>query len=263
MSEQTVSGMRTLAIDIGGTGLKASILDAAGKMAVKRVRIATPDPCMPDILTEALAKLVAPLPPYDRISIGFPGVVRGGLVVTAPHFDGKAWRNYPLQDGLMQRLGKPARLLNDAEVQGLGIVEGNGLEVVLTLGTGVGSAIFSNGGLTPHLELAHHPIHQNSTYNDYIGEAARKKLSAKKWNKRVLKSIGIVKSLINYDVLYLGGGNAANLVVAMPDDVRLSSNDAGLTGGIRLWDERVWDSVCKRDATCSAHRRIRICVERV
>ena len=133
MSERTASEMRTLAIDIGGTGLKASILDTSGEMTVKRVRVATPDPCTPDILTEALAKLVASLPPYDRVSIGFPGVVRGGLVVTAPHFDRKAWCNYPLQDCLAQRLGKPARLLNDAEVQGLGIVAGNGLEVVLTL----------------------------------------------------------------------------------------------------------------------------------
>jgi len=252
MSEGAAGGLLTLAIDVGGTGLKASILDAAGRMSVRRVRVATPDLCTPDILIEALAKLVALLPPYDRISIGFPGVVRGGLVVTAPHFGDKVWRNYPLQDALARRLGKPARLLNDAEVQGLGTVEGNGLEVVLTLGTGVGSAIFSNGGLTPHLELAHHPIHQGSTYNDYIGEAARTRLSAKKWNRRVLKSIGIVKSLINYDVLYLGGGNAAKLVVALPEGVRLSSNDAGLTGGIRLWDDRVWDSVCKRDAACGA-----------
>ena len=252
MSERTASEMRTLAIDIGGTGLKASILDTSGEMTVKRVRVATPDPCTPDILTEALAKLVASLPPYDRVSIGFPGVVRGGLIVTAPHFDGKAWCNYPLQDCLAQRLGKPARLLNDAEVQGLGIVAGNGLEVVLTLGTGVGTAVFSNGSLTPHLELAHHPIRNNKTYNDYIGEAARRALSCKKWNKRVLKSIGIVKSLIHYDLLYLGGGNAANIVVAIPENVRLSSNDAGLTGGIRLWDDGVWDSICRRDAACSA-----------
>ena len=167
---------------------------------------------------EALAKLTAPLSSYDRISIGFPGVVRDGRIITAPHFKGKAWRDYPLAETLSRRFGKPARLLNDAEVQGLGIVTGQGLEVVLTLGTGVGSAVFSNGALTPHLELAHHPIRKDETYNDYIGNVARRALSSKKWNKRVLKTIEIVYALLHYDVLYLGGGNAANITVPLPGE---------------------------------------------
>ena len=167
---------KTLAIDIGGTGLKAAVLDATGKMVTKRARVPTPNPCPPDILVTDLAKLVAPLPPHDRISIGFPGVVRDGRIITAPHFADKAWVNYPLEQAISSSLGKPARLLNDAEVQGLGIVAGQGLEVVLTLGTGVGSAIFSNGALTPHLELAHHPIRKDKTYNDYVGNAARRAL---------------------------------------------------------------------------------------
>jgi hypothetical protein len=165
---------KTLAIDIGGTGLKASILDESGKMVTKRVRVATPNPCPPQILVNALAKLVAPLPTHDRISVGFPGVVRDGRIVTAPHFADKAWIDYPLEQAISSSLGKPARLLNDAEVQGLGIIAGQGLEVVLTLGTGVGSAVFINGALTPHLELAHHPIRKNETYNEYLGNAARR-----------------------------------------------------------------------------------------
>lgn len=236
--------MKTLAIDIGGTGLKASVLDEAGNMVEKHVRVPTPNPCKPDILVDALAGLVAPLSAYDRISIGFPGVVRDGRILTAPHWKGKAWRDYPLADTLARRLGKPARLLNDAEVQGLGIVKGQGLEVVLTLGTGVGSAVFSHGALTPHLELAHHPIGRGGkTYNEYVGNAARKTISSKRWNKRVLKMIGIVETLLNYDVLYIGGGNAANLKVALPDNIHLASNDAGITGGVRLWDDAVWRGV--------------------
>ena len=142
-------GPQTLAIDIGGTGLKASVLDDSGKMVEQHVRVPTPYPLTPDILVETLAKLTAPLSAYDRISIGFPGVVRDGRIITAPHFKGKAWSDYPLADALARRFGKPARLLNDAEVQGLAIVKKQGLEVVLTLGTGVGTAIFSNGALTP------------------------------------------------------------------------------------------------------------------
>ena len=244
---------KTLAIDIGGTGLKASILDESGKMVTKRVRVATPNPCPPEVLVNALAKLVAPLPPHDRVSIGFPGVVRDGRIVTAPHFADKAWIDYPLEQAISSSLGKPARLLNDAEVQGLGIIIGQGLEVVLTLGTGLGSAVFNNGGLTPHLELAHHPIRKDMTYNDYVGNAARRALSSKKWNKRVLKTIGIVYDLLHYDILYLGGGNATNIVVPLPANVRIASNDAGLTGGIRLWDEDVWKAVGKTPATNQVH----------
>lgn len=243
--EPSRTGPSTLAIDVGGTGLKASILDGAGRMLVKRVRVATPYPCHPDILLNAIADLTAPLPSSERISIGFPGVIRRGRVLTAPHFDIQTWHDYPLEEALSRRFDKPARLLNDAEVQGLGIVAGRGLEVVLTLGTGVGSAVFRSGVLAPHLELAHHPIHKNETYNDYIGAEARRAHGLKKWNRRVLRTINIVYSLFHYDVLYFGGGNAADIDIdKLPDHVRIASNDAGLTGGIRLWDDKVWKAIC-------------------
>jgi polyphosphate glucokinase len=244
---------QTLAIDIGGTGLKASVLDYSGRMVETHVRIPTPYPCSPAILVEALVELTAPLTSYDRISIGFPGVVRDGRIITAPHFKGKTWKDYPLAETLARRFGKPARVLNDAEVQGLGIIKGQGLEVVLTLGTGVGSAIFSNGALTPHLELAQHPVHRDETYNEYVGNAARQALSGRKWNKRVLKVIEHVYSLVHYDILYLGGGNAARVTVALPDNIHIASNDAGITGGIRLWDEAVWSGVIGRRAEPAEH----------
>ena len=241
MSKTTAHSPRTLSIDIGGTGLKASVLDETGNMVEEHVRVPTPNPCTPDIMVKALVGLTAPLTSYDRISIGFPGVVRDGRIVTAPHWKGKAWRDYPLADTMAHRLGKPARLLNDAEVQGWH--RRAGLEVVLTLGTGLGSAVFSHGALTPHLELAHHPIRRGETYNDYVGNAARRAISSKRWNKRVLKVIAIVESLLNYDVLYIGGGNAAKVKVALPDNVHLASNDAGITGGVRLWDDAIWRGV--------------------
>jgi polyphosphate glucokinase len=228
------ANVSTLSIDIGGTGLKASVLDRTGKMAVDRVRVATPYPCTPKILLQALADLVSPLPPFDRISIGFPGVIRDGRTVTAPHFDERAWRDYPFAAAMSKRFGKPVRLLNDAEVQGFGIVKGRGLEVVLTLGTGAGTAVFRDGDLMPHLELAQHPIYHNETYNDYIGSEALRHKGAKKWSQRVRKTIKILNSLLHYDKLYLGGGNG-NKVHRPPRDVKIESNDAGITGGIRLW----------------------------
>jgi polyphosphate glucokinase len=230
--------MKTLAIDIGGTGLKASVLDEQGQMLVNRVRMPTPHPSRPKDLMAGLDGLVKQLPAFDRISAGFPGVVRGGKVITAPHLGTKEWRDYPLQDELTKLFGKPARVENDAEVQGLGIISGQGLEVVLTLGTGIGSAIFDNGHMTPHLELAHHPIHKTGTYDDYIGDAARKDVGKKEWNKRVAKTIDIVNALLNYDTLYLGGGNSANVTFALPPNVKLASNDKGITGGVHLWDKK-------------------------
>jgi polyphosphate glucokinase len=253
MSDRAGHPPQTLAIDIGGTGLKASVLDDSGKMVERHVRVPTPYPCSPAILVDALVKLTTPLTSYDRISIGFPGVVRDGRIITAPHFKGKTWVDYPLAETLVRRLGKPAQLLNDAEVQGLGIIKGNGLEVVLTLGTGVGSAIFSHGALTPYLELAQHPIHKDKTYNEYVGNAARQALSSRKWNKRVLKVIEHVYSLVHYDVLYLGGGNAPRITVTLPDNIHIASNDAGITGGIRLWEEAVWSGVLGSRAETSVH----------
>src|SRR5262245_45675745 len=253
----TGPGPHTLGIDIGGTALKASVLDRNGRMIVERARMPTPYPCSPKVLLRALVKLTAPLPSFDRISIGFPGVVRSGHVVTAPHFGMKAWPGYPLEAAVAEHLGCPARLLNDAEVQGLGVIAGHSLEVVLTLGTGVGSAMFADGWLAPHLELAQHPLHNGETYNEYAGNEALRQFGKKKWSRRVLKMIGIVDSLLHYDVLYLGGGNTRHLTVDLPRNVRVASNDNGITGGIHLWDEAVWHRVCgsRPPKAAPEHRR--------
>ena len=231
---------RTLAIDIGGTGLKAAILDPRGKMVTERLHVATPHPCPPKVMVSTLTTLVAALAPFDRVSAGFPGVVRRGTVITAPHFGTDIWHGFPLAEALEKELRKPTRLLNDAEVQGLGVISGKGLEVVLTLGTGVGSAIFSEGHLTPHLELAHHPLRNNKTYNEFLGNKAFEEHGPKKWNRRVRRMIDTVSTLLNYELLYIGGGNAAHIAGKLPSNVRITSNDAGITGGIKLWNDRIW-----------------------
>jgi len=238
VSKDSLTNVSTLSIDIGGTNLKASVLDRKGKMLVDRVHLATPYPCSPKILLKTLADLVAPLPSFDRISVGFPGVIRDGKTLTAPHFGKRLWRDFPLAAALSKRLGKPVRLLNDADVQGLGVVKGRGVEVVLTLGTGAGTAVFRDGVLMPHLELAQHPIHLKKTYDDYVGSKALRRKGAKKWSCHVRKTIKILNSLLHYDKLYLGGGNAGK-VIRPPRDVRIVSNQAGITGGIRLWDANV------------------------
>jgi polyphosphate glucokinase len=180
------------------------------------------------------------LPRFDRISIGFPGMVRRGIVLTAPNLGTKAWKGFALQDALSERFGKPARLENDAEVAGLGVIEGKGLEVVATLGTGFGTAIFSDGRMTPHLELAHHPIHKALTYDEYVGNAALKEVGRKRWNRRVLKVIVVLRTLLNFDKLHFGGGNSRLIDFKLPKNVNLVSNDEGIIGGVKLWDDNVW-----------------------
>ena len=228
--------LRTLGIDIGGTGLKASVVDSRGRLLTDKVRIDTPYPCPPEIMVNALVSLVAPLPEYDRISIGFPGVVRNGHVLTAPHFGTEQWAGFPLAQTLSKRLKAPAQLINDAEMQGLAVIGGHGLELVLTLGTGAGTGLYRDGELMPHLELAHHPVNKGKTYNDYIGNEALHKIGTKRWSKRVLKVIGILESLLHYDRLYIGGGNSGRLDEAeLADNVVCVSNDAGIEGGAALW----------------------------
>jgi polyphosphate glucokinase len=233
---------RILAIDVGGTGLKAAIIDAHGKMETERLKVATPHPCPPDVLVEKLVELVRPLVkplPPTQISIGFPGVVRDNHVLTAPNLGNEYWRNVPLAQMLAEHLGNlPVRIINDAEMQGLAAIDGKGIELVLTLGTGAGTALFRDGELMPHLELAHHPVSKNKTYDEYIGNAARDKAGNKRWNRRVEKIIGILSSLVNYDRLWIGGGNAANLNFDLPGNVKVVSNEAGIEGGARLWHPR-------------------------
>lgn len=225
----------TLALDIGGTGLKASLLDVRGRMIANRVRVATPHPAPPRTMVAALVRLVKPLPAFDRVSVGFPGVVSDGRIVTAPHFGNDVWAGFPLADVLARKLGRPTRVANDADVQGLGAIRGRGLEFVITLGTGMGTALFRDGALMPHMEFAQFPCRKHATFNDYVGDAARKKAGNGKWNRRVERVIADFRTLINFDTLYVGGGNARHVKLDLPADVRLVSNDDGITGGIRLW----------------------------
>src|ERR1700722_20268379 len=226
----------TLAIDVGGPHLKCGVLGSAGNMAAGPARVETPHPAPPDVVVEALVGLARPLEPFDHISIGFPGVVRAGRVLTAPNLGTPVWRDFPLATTLTERLGVPTRLANDATVQGLGVIAGRGVECVITLGTGMGFALFENGKPGPHLELSQHPVRGRKTYDQYVGNAAFRAVGRKAWNKRVRRGIDSITTLTPCDTLYIGGGNAKNLQLELPSNVRIVSNEAGITGGIRLWD---------------------------
>jgi polyphosphate glucokinase len=237
----TASGVRpaTLGVDIGGTNVKSAVVDATGRLLADQVRAPTPKPATPEAVIETIMRLAASLPGFDRVSVGFPGVVKRGEVLTAPNLGTPFWAGFPLVAALHERFGVPVRMLNDAVVQGLGVVQGPGLECVLTLGTGVGCAIFRDRHLLVQLELGQHRARKRKTYDQYVGQGALAAKGLETWNRRMRKVIGAVTTLTSCDTLYVGGGNARKVSFAPPEHVKIVSNAAGITGGVRLWEREL------------------------
>lgn len=228
----------TLAIDVGGTGVKMMLLDALGSPLTERLREPTPNPATPEAILAVVEKMKTHLPKFDRVSIGFPGVVKNGVTFTAHNLH-PAWIGFPLEATIQTNWKKPTRACNDAAVQGFGAITGVGVELVLTLGTGLGSSIFTDGRLCAGLELAHHPWRHKKTYEDYLGRAGLKKRGKKHWNKLVAKAVEQTRELFNWDSLYLGGGNATKVKIDLPADVKIVPNEDGLRGGVALWHNDV------------------------
>jgi polyphosphate glucokinase len=210
------------------------LLDSAGKPLSERLRAPTPSPSTPDAISQIIAGFAKQLGDFQRVSVGFPGVVRNGTILTAHNLDPK-WIGYALAEKLSAVLNKPVRVANDAVVQGLGAVSGKGVELVITLGTGMGSALYIEGVPVPSLELAHHPFHDNRTYEDDLGRRALDKHGPKKWNRRLAEAIALLHNLFYYDHLYIGGGNAKKVTLKLPSNVSIISNEEGILGGMKLW----------------------------
>ena len=224
-----------LTIDIGGSFIKATVLSQQGELLQDYERVKTPEPATPQKVLEAIQNLISDLLDYDKISIGFPGYLKKGIVQTAPNLGTELWKRVSLNKLISEALNKPVRIINDADLQGLGVVNEKGLEMIITLGTGFGTALLLDGHLLPHLELAHHPITRSKTYDDYIGDNALKKIGAKKWNKRMKKILDILKTVFNYDRLYIGGGNSGKLNFKLDENIKIITNKDGIKGGARLW----------------------------
>ncbi len=226
---------RILCIDVGGSGLKAAVISPRGTFLVKRVRIKTPKRRKPRDIVKALTALVAPLGDFDHVTVGFPGMVKNGKVVSAPHFGTGAWKGFDLAAVLHKQWKRPVKLLNDADVQGLAVIEGKGLELVCTLGTGFGTAWFRDGELMPHMDLAHLAVQKKHDLDVYAGDQTRRQIGNDRWNRRVKKLIGVLETVFNYDHLYLGGGNSKWVKFKLPRNVTIVSNDAGMEGGAFAW----------------------------
>ncbi len=243
----------TLAIDCGGLSLKASVLDAAGTLHAQPVSIPTPYPLSPNRLIEAFDEIAALLPPFDRITIGMPGMIRHGVVVHTPHYITTKgpltrvepallaqWRGFDMQSALAEHFGKAALVMNDAEVHAAGLISGSGLEVVMTLGTGLGFCMFDGGKLAPHFELSHAPIRRSTSYDTWIGEHERRRLGDTFWSRRIKSMVEDLRPVFWWDRLFIGGGNSRRIkpevLAKLGDDVVIVSNTAGILGGVRAWE---------------------------
>lgn len=242
----------TLAVDCGGGGIKASVLDAAGTMLAHPVRTATTYPLPPEKLVEVIAELAEQLPRAGRVTVGMPGMIRHGVVVVTPHYVTRsgprtrvlpelvrAWSGFDMRRAVEERLRLPARVLNDAQVHGAGAIAGTGTELMLTFGTGLGNALFDGGVLAPHLELSQAPVRWGLTYDEYIGEHERLRLGDAMWSRRVRRVVDALRPMYVWDRLYLGGGNSRRIVPQvlskLGDDVVVVPNSAGIVGGVRVW----------------------------
>lgn len=243
---------RTLAVDCGGGGIKASVLDGQGTMVAPPTRTPTPYPLPPDLLVDIVEDLGRQLPRYDRVTVGMPGMLRHGIVIQTPHYVCKSgprtkvlpdvaqqWRHCDIRRLLSERLEVPALVLNDAEVAGAGVITGTGLEVMITLGTGLGNSIWDGRRLAPHMEISRMPVRWGLIYDDYIGEHERIRLGDAHWSRRVRRVVEALRPALLWDRLYIGGGNGVRITSyqrnLLGDEVVIVPNDAGIRGGARCW----------------------------
>jgi len=231
MSEQT------LTIDIGGSSIKATVLDEHGEMLTAYQKRPTPKTAKPEAVLESIKELVSGFPEFSRITVGFPGYVRSGIVYTAPNLGTKYWQGYTLAQELANAYNLPVRLLNDADLQGFGLIAGEGVELVLTLGTGLGTALFMDGTLMPHLELSHFNAKDNKDFDAFIGDKALEKDGDNKWNKKLKEVIALFKLVVNYNKLYLSGGNAKKVDLKLDSDIKICGNRDGIKGGAFVWNK--------------------------
>jgi polyphosphate glucokinase len=208
-----------IGIDVGGTGVKAAVVDlTTGELASNRIRVRTPQPSTPEAVIEAIAGIVDQLVQAGAVTpgmpagCGLPGVVKAGRLLTAANID-KGWLEVPVEDMLATRLGRPVHLVNDADAAGLaevtfGAARGvSGTVLLLTIGTGIGSALLIDGKLVDSLELGHMPFHGRDAETLVSGTSReRRKVGWKRWSREFSGYLALLERLLWPDVILLGGG---------------------------------------------------------
>ena len=223
---------RTLAIDVGGSSVKCALLDARGRMASEKLSEDTPKRFTPAQLLALIQRLAKQMTSYDRVAVGIPGIVHRDVVYALPASRSRAFKRFELGARLSELLGARVRVTNDAAMHGLAAIRGEGVEMVITLGTGLGTALFIDGVLSAHYQTL---PEQDEPFSPY-GKAALKKIGRTRWEKRVRQLFDQLRGITNYDRLYVGGGNAELLRGEMPSRVTVIDSASGILGGFRLWE---------------------------
>ncbi|HEX3397541.1 MAG TPA: ROK family protein [Steroidobacteraceae bacterium] len=213
---------RVLAIDVGGTHVKTKV---SGRREIREFESG------PSLTPRQMVARVRQLTEdwrYDAVSIGYPGVVVHGKIVTEPYNLGRGWVGFNFR----KAFGRPTMLMNDAAMQAIGSYEG-GRMLFLGLGTGLGSALIVDGTVAP-MELAHLPYKRGRSYEDYLGDRGRHRLGAKKWRRTVAVVVEQLSRALEADYVVIGGGNARKLK-KLPKGARLGNNEFAFLGGFRVW----------------------------
>jgi polyphosphate glucokinase len=213
---------RVLVIDIGGSHVKTRVSSHRDMRQFESGPTLTPRRMVSRVL-----RLTGDLK-YDAVSIGYPGVVVHGKIVTEPFNLGRGWVGFDFR----KAFGRPTLVMNDAAMQAIGSYEG-GRMLFLGLGTGLGSALIVDGTVAP-MELAHLPYKRGRSYEAYLGDRGRHRLGAKKWRRVVADVVAQLSKALEADYVVIGGGNARKLK-KLPNNARLGNNDFAFLGGFRVW----------------------------
>lgn len=236
--------MHVLGIDIGGSGIKGAPVDTdSGQMLAEKVRMRTPPSAKPGPMIDILAKMVEEFKWTGPIGCGFPGVVRNGRILTAANVSSK-WIDFEAAKVISDRTGCPVAVINDADAAGLaemslGAGRGRqGTVLVVTIGTGIGTALFSDGHLLPNMELGHIEIDGEDAETN-TSDAARKRedLSWEKWGKRFNRYLNTIQRLVWPELIIIGGGGSSKFdryqqFLDVPAEILTAQmlNEAGIIG---------------------------------
>lgn len=260
---------RTIAIgvDVGGSGIKAGAVDVvSGTLVAERIRVATPEPSTPENVIDAIARLV---PRLERavgvtgvpVGVDIPSVVIDGVAKTAANVD-QGWIDFDAQAALDRVLHRPIVVINDADAAGIaemrfGAAKGRrGTVIVLTLGTGVGSAIFVDGRLVPNTELGHMEIRgRDAERRSSANARVRRGISWKAWAEDLDEHLQAIHRLFWPSLFVLGGGVSKNadkfvprLTVRTPVVPAELRNDAGIIGAALVAAERASSGTSSAEA---------------
>jgi predicted NBD/HSP70 family sugar kinase len=214
--------LKILTIDVGGTNIKAKI-----EGPEERVKFPSGTEMTPEKMVEGVMEITQDWK-YDVLSIGFPGIIKEGRVITEPKNLGAGWKGFDFQSAF----GKPVKIINDAAMQALGSYSGKGVLLFLGFGTGLGSAIVLEGKVLP-MELAH-LSYLKGTFEDYLGLRGLESMGQEKWQKHVHAVVQRFQAAFLPDDIVLGGGKS-KYIDDVPPGCRLGNNKLAYEGGFRLW----------------------------